>query len=104
MYTVILHINHFLKSKLFQSVFSFFELNPILSFSGRLIVADAYHGLYRVDVKSGAKEVLVPSSLEIEGKKNLVTNSIAITKNSKTVYYTTSRFDFLILVSDSVSI
>jgi hypothetical protein len=60
-------------------------------FLGRLIVADAYYGLYRVNVESGSKEVLVPASLDIEGKKNLVTNSVAVTKDGKTIYFTTSR-------------
>ena len=57
-----------------------------------MIVADAYYGLYRVNVDTGAKEVLVPASLEIEGKKNMVTNSLAITKDGKTVFYTSSRY------------
>ncbi len=57
-----------------------------------MIVADAYYGLYRVNIDTGAKEVLVPASLEIEGKKNLVTNSLAITKDGKTVFYTSSRY------------
>jgi sugar lactone lactonase YvrE len=61
-------------------------------FLGRLIVADAYYGLYRVNVESGSKEVLVPASLDIEGKKNLVTNSVAVSKDGKTIYFTTSRY------------
>ena len=60
--------------------------------TGHLIVADAYYGLYRLNVESGSKEVLVPASLDIDGKKNLVTNSIAITKDGKTIYFTTSRY------------
>jgi hypothetical protein len=82
-------------------------MKPIFeTFLGRLIVADAYYGLYRVNVESGSKEVLVPASLYIEGKKNLVTNSVAVTKDGKTIYFTTSRYSctcslypkFLILI------
>ena len=47
---------------------------------GRLYVCDAYYGLYKVDLKTGQNTALVPSSVIIEGKKNLITNSLAISK------------------------
>ena len=65
--------------------------NSFFVIPGLLIVADAYYGLYRVNVDTGAKEVLVPATLDIAGKKNLVTNSLAITKDGSTVYFTSSR-------------
>lgn len=56
-----------------------------------MVAADAYHGLYRVDLNTGTKEVLVPSDLPIDGKENTLTNSVAVTKDGKKIYYTTSR-------------
>ena len=55
------------------------------------MAADAYRGLHRMNLKTGAKEVLVPSDLPIDGKVNTLTNSVAVTKDGKKIYYTTSR-------------
>ncbi len=61
---------------------------------GQLIVADAYYGLYKVNVETGDKTALVPSSLEIDGKRNRITNSLVMTKDSKVVYFTVSSTNF----------
>lgn len=61
---------------------------------GYLIVADAYYGLYKINLATNAKIPLVPSSLEIDGKKNLLTNSLAISKDSKTIFFTVSSTNF----------
>ena len=59
--------------------------------NGYLIVADAYFGLFKIDLKTNNRIPLVPSTLLIDGKRNLITNSLAISKDSKTIYYTVSR-------------
>ena len=82
--------------------------------SGHLIVADAYFGLYKVNVETGKfwnfwqknsflkvcflgkSTALVPSTLEIDGKKNLLTNSVAITQDGKTIYYTVASTNFVL--------
>ena len=63
---------------------------------GGLIVCDAYYGLIRVDVKTGEKQVLVPATQVIDGKRNTLTNSVAITKKGDAFYFTASSttFDF----------
>jgi len=61
---------------------------------GNLIVADAYYGLYKVNLETDKKTPLVPSTLEINGKKNLITNSLVLTKDSKVIYYTVSSTNF----------
>ena len=61
---------------------------------GNLIVADAYYGLYKVNLKTDKKTPLVPSSLEINGKKNLITNSLVLSQDSKVIYYTVSSTNF----------
>ena len=61
---------------------------------GNLIVADAYYGLYKVNLKTDKKTPLVPSTLEINGKKNLITNSLVLSQDSKTIYYTVSSTNF----------
>ena len=63
---------------------------------GNLIVADAYYGLYKIDIETDKKTTLVPSSLKIDGKKNLITNSIALSKTSKVIYYTVSSTNFVL--------
>ena len=63
---------------------------------GRLYVCDAYYGLYKVDLKTGQNTALVPSSVIIEGKKNLLTNSLAISKDGKTIFYTVSSTNFVL--------
>ena len=61
---------------------------------GHLIVADAYYGLWRINMQTMEKTVLVPSSLEIEGKRNVLTNSLSISSDGKTIYYTVSSTNF----------
>jgi len=61
---------------------------------GNLIIADAYYGLYKVNLKTDKKTPLVPSTLEINGKKNLITNSLVLSQDSKTIYYTVSSTNF----------
>ena len=36
----------------------------------------------------------MPSTLEINGKKNLITNALVLTKDSKVIYYTVSSTNF----------
>jgi len=57
---------------------------------GQLYVCDAYYGLYKTNLVSGRNVPLVPSTAVIEGRKNLLTNSLAISKDGKTIYYTVS--------------
>lgn len=63
---------------------------------GRLLVCDAYYGLYRFNLKTGQKQVLVPSSLKIDGKRNTMTNSLAMSKDGKSVYFTSSSTNFVL--------
>ena len=58
-----------------------------------LVVADSSKGLYTVDVKTKVQTMLVPFGLEIEGKKNMLTNSVAVAKDG-TMYYTISSTHF----------
>ncbi len=60
-------------------------------FEGILVAADAYRGLHRLNLRTGAKELLVPPDLPIDGEVNALTNSVAVTKDGKKIYYTTSR-------------
>ena len=62
--------------------------------NGNLIVCDAYYGLWKIDMKTMEKKVLVPANLDIEGKQNMLTNSLTISKDSKTIYYTVSSTNF----------
>lgn len=61
--------------------------------SGNLYAADAYMGVWKVDVKTGQKTLLVPIDTEIEGKKPRLPNSIAISKNGD-IYWTDSSSEF----------
>ncbi len=49
---------------------------------------------FRVNVDNGEVKPLLPASVEIDGKRNLVTNSLALTSDGKTVYFTTSSTNF----------
>ena len=62
--------------------------------NGNLIVCDAYYGLWRINMQTMEKTVLVPSTLEIDGKQNLLTNSLTMSKDAKTIYYTVSSTNF----------
>ncbi|CAH1984610.1 unnamed protein product [Acanthoscelides obtectus] len=63
--------------------------------NGLLIVADAYYGLFRVNVKTGDKELLVSPDQEIEGKKVKVFNSVALASNGD-IYWSASSTEFTI--------
>ena len=66
-------------------------------FLGRLYLCDAYYGLYRVDLNKGGEIIpLVPANVVINGKRNLITNSLAISKDGKTIYYTVSSTNFVL--------
>ncbi len=59
--------------------------------TGIMVAADAYHGLYRMDLNTGKKELLVPANLPVDGRMNSLINSVAVTQDGKKIYYTTSR-------------
>ena len=59
-----------------------------------LFLADAYYGLYKVNLKTQTKTALVPSNALIDGKRNVLTNSLVLSKDSKTIYYTVSSTNF----------
>ena len=61
---------------------------------GQLYVCDAYYGLHKINLDSGRNVPLVPSTAVIEGRTNLLTNSLAISKDDKTIYYTVSSTNF----------
>ena len=63
---------------------------------GNLIVSDAYYGLYKVNLETDEKIPLVPSNVDIDGKRNRLTNSLTLSKDSKTIYYTVSSTNFLL--------
>ena len=68
-----------------------------MNFLGRLYLCDAYYGLHRVDLNKGGEIVpLVPANVVINGKRNLITNSLAISKDGKTIYYTVSSTNFVL--------
>lgn len=60
--------------------------------SGILYVADAYYGIWKVNIATGQKQLLVSPSVEIEGRKPKVFNSIALASNGD-VYWTDSSSD-----------
>ncbi|KAJ2953359.1 hypothetical protein O0L34_g949 [Tuta absoluta] len=57
--------------------------------TGQLYVADIYLGIWKVDIKSGKKQQLVSHRKEIEGRKPLFFNSVALSKNGD-LYWTES--------------
>lgn len=75
---------------------------------GMLYVADAQYGVYKVNVKtgksiylnataftnwfsqSGAKSLIFSSADPIEGKVARLVNSVAVTDDAKTIFWTTS--------------
>nr|CAI5821469.1 unnamed protein product [Callosobruchus analis] len=61
--------------------------------NGKLIVADAYYGLFRVNVETGDRELLVSPDQEIEGKKTKVFNSVALASNGD-IYWSASSTQF----------
>lgn len=57
--------------------------------NGRLVVADAYYGLFSVDVDSGKVDQLVSMNETIEGKKPMNPNDLDISKDG-TIYWSDS--------------
>lgn len=60
---------------------------------GALYVADAYHGLFKVNVSTGQTELLVSIDTEIEGVKPKVPNSVAVASDGS-VYWTDSSSNY----------
>ncbi|XP_056640145.1 adipocyte plasma membrane-associated protein Hemomucin-like [Diorhabda sublineata] len=60
---------------------------------GNLFVADSYYGIFKVDVKTGTKELLISPDEQIGGKKPKVFNSLAVAKNGD-IYWSDSSSDF----------
>lgn len=60
---------------------------------GDLYVADAYYGIFQVNVKTGQYKNIVNSSLPIDGKRPKIPNSLDIAKNGD-IYWTDSSTDF----------
>ncbi|XP_047033397.1 protein STRICTOSIDINE SYNTHASE-LIKE 7 [Helicoverpa zea] len=58
-----------------------------------LYVADAYHGIWKVDLKSNKKQLLVSPRVEIEKRKPKLFNFITLAKNGD-LYWTDSTSDF----------
>lgn len=56
---------------------------------GHLIVADASQGLMKVDIETKKITTLVPSTLDIQGKQNRITNFVTVARDG-TLYYTSS--------------
>ncbi|XP_066249443.1 adipocyte plasma membrane-associated protein Hemomucin [Euwallacea similis] len=60
---------------------------------GLLYAADAYYGIFKVDVNTGKKEQLVSPKTEIEGKFPKLFNSLTLTSNGD-IYWTDSTSEF----------
>lgn len=60
---------------------------------GNLYVADAYYGIFKVNVATGEYKNIVNSSKSIEGKVPQVPNSIDVADNGD-LYWTDSSTDF----------
>ncbi|KAI4466958.1 strictosidine synthase-related [Holotrichia oblita] len=60
---------------------------------GTLIVADAYYGIYRVNVNTGEKTQLISMDVEIDGKKPKIPNSVAIASNGD-IFWSDSSTEF----------
>ncbi|XP_072929818.1 adipocyte plasma membrane-associated protein Hemomucin-like [Epargyreus clarus] len=61
--------------------------------SKQMYVADAYLGIWRVDLKSYKKQLLVSPRKEIEGRKPMLFNSVALAANGD-LYWTDSTSDY----------
>ncbi|XP_057657026.1 adipocyte plasma membrane-associated protein Hemomucin-like isoform X1 [Diorhabda carinulata] len=68
-------------------------LGMVFDKNGNMIVADAYYGILRINVKTGNKEILVSPNVEIEGKKPKLFNSVALASNGD-IYWTDSSTQF----------
>lgn len=58
-----------------------------------LYVADAYHGIWKVDLKTDKKQLLVSPRVEINKRQPKLFNSVALAKNGD-FYWTDSSSDF----------
>ncbi|XP_059053150.1 adipocyte plasma membrane-associated protein Hemomucin-like [Achroia grisella] len=58
-----------------------------------LYTADAYHGIWSVDLNTDKKQLLVSPNVEIDGRKPKLFNSVALAKNGD-LYWTDSSSDF----------
>ncbi|CAB3384414.1 Hypothetical predicted protein [Cloeon dipterum] len=58
--------------------------------NGVLYVADAQYGVYQVNVKTGEHSLLFSSEKPIEGKKAILVNSLVLSSDASTMYWTTS--------------
>lgn len=56
---------------------------------GNLYVADAYYGIYKIDVKSGEKIALYTSDTLIDGRPSVVVNDLDVSKSGD-IYFTDS--------------
>ncbi|CAH0550988.1 unnamed protein product [Brassicogethes aeneus] len=63
--------------------------------SGNLFVADAYYGVFKVNVKTGEKTNLVSMDAEINGKKPKLPNSLVVAQNGD-LYWTDSSTEFIL--------
>ncbi|XP_060536494.1 adipocyte plasma membrane-associated protein Hemomucin-like [Cylas formicarius] len=61
--------------------------------NGYLYAADAYYGLFKVDIKTGGKEQIVSPLQEINGKTPKLFNSVAVASNGD-IYWSDSSSDF----------
>uniref|UniRef100_UPI00358EA9B3 adipocyte plasma membrane-associated protein n=1 Tax=Myxine glutinosa TaxID=7769 RepID=UPI00358EA9B3 len=57
---------------------------------GKLIVVDAYLGVFEVDPNTGEKVLLVPATLLVEGQKFGFLNDLTIISNGSKIYFTDS--------------
>lgn len=62
---------------------------------GKLIVADAYYGIYRVNVDKGTFEVLVSSNDTINGKLPMNPNDLDVAKNGDIYWSDSSTHSYL---------
>lgn len=56
-------------------------------------MADAYHGIWKVDLKTDKKQLLVSPRVEIEKRSPKLFNSLALAKNGD-IYWTDSTSEF----------
>ncbi|XP_022650612.1 adipocyte plasma membrane-associated protein-like [Varroa destructor] len=55
----------------------------------KLLVADAYHGIYMVDTESGDSSLIIPRGVSVEGKKLQLFNDI-VSDSKGVIYFTES--------------
>lgn len=61
--------------------------------AGNLYVADAYYGIFKYNIQTGQKTLLVGANEEIEGKKSKFINDLDVAKDG-TVYFSVSSTTF----------